>query len=160
MLDLVVPAPQQGSTLKGRSMKQRRITTASWMLVPIVLAAPALVSGVSLWFDWGPQWPVVSLLLAVASLALALDFRRALRCGAAGAFVGLLTSPLLLLLGSPGWPLFGAWIASAIAVSALVTPLLLTPAGTSGAQQHAQSMAQADAETLEQLAAIQRRRRD
>lgn len=141
-------------------MRQRRIATASWMLVPIVLAAPALVSGVSLWFDWGPLWPAVSILLAVASLALALDYRRALRCGAAGALVGLLTSPLLLLLGSPGWPLFGAWIASAVSVSALVTPLLLAPPALSGAQQHVQSMTQADAETLEQLAAIQRKRRD
>ena len=131
------------------------------MLVPIVLAAPALVSGLSLWFDWGPLWPAISLLLAAALLALALDFRRALRCGVIGAAAGLATCPALLLVGHPGWSIFAAWITGAIVLFALVAPLLLAPPGRAEAQQQpVESLAPAEAETLEQLAAIGRRHRE
>lgn len=136
-------------------MKQRRFTTASWMLVPIVLAAPALTAGLSLWFDWGPQWTALAILLAATLLALFLDYRRALRYGLAGAAAGLITCPLLLLLGAPAWYLFAIWILAATALPALLAPLLFNPAPPAQGPPATQQMAQTDAETLEKLAAIQ-----
>jgi hypothetical protein len=135
-------------------MKQRRFATASWMLVPILLAAPAVLSGLSLWFNWGPQWPAFSIVLAGACLALVLDFRRALRFGFFGAWVGLATCPvLLLLLDHPVPYIFVTWIASAIVVPALLIPLLVNPAERSGAEQRASSTAHSDAEALNRLGA-------
>lgn len=109
------------------TIKNLRFATASWMLVPIVLAAPAAIAGLSLWFDWGPQWPGLAIVLAGGLLALVLDFRRALRYGLMGAGVGLLTSPLLLLLGHPAWYLFVTWILAAGVLPALLVPLLMNP---------------------------------
>jgi hypothetical protein len=126
------------------------------MLVPIVLAAPALISGLSLWFDWGPQWPALAIVLAGATLALMLDYRRALRCGLVGAGAGLLTCPLLLLLGNPAWYLFVTWMTSAIVLPALLIPLLFAPPELAKAPYQSPPMTQVDAETAEQLAAIQR----
>jgi hypothetical protein len=129
------------------------------MLVPIVLAAPALVSGVSLWLGWGPEWTALSILLAAAVLALVLDFRRALRYGTFGAGAGLVTSPLLWLLGASAWYFYVTWITGAMVLPALLAPLLFAPSPHSTTPQ-TQRMAQVDAETLEQLAAIQRVRRE
>ena len=137
-------------------MKQRRFTTAAWMLVPIVLAAPALTAGLSLWFEWGPQWTALAIFLAAALLALSLDHRCALRYGRFGAAAGLLTCPLLMLLNNPAWYLFVIWVLAAAALPALSAALLFDPPQQAHAQPATHAMVQADAETLEQLAARQR----
>jgi hypothetical protein len=134
------------------------------MLVPVVLAAPALTAGLSLWFDWGPQWTALAIVLAVALLALFLDYRRALRYGLVGAGAGLITCPLLLLLGSPAWYLFVTWIGTAMVLPALLVPLLFDPPQLSRTEQPPKQsierstgrLTQTDTETLEQLAAVPR----
>jgi len=134
-------------------MRQRRYTTAAWMLVPVVLAAPALVAGLSVWFDWGPEWPALAIFLAGVALALALDPRRALRGGLIGAGIGLITCPVLLLLGQPDWLLFAIWIGGAVALAALLVPLLFGAPTRPSASRYPHQPAQRDADTLESMAA-------
>lgn len=97
------------------------------MLVPIVLAAPAVIAGLCLWFDWGPQWPGLTVVLSGVLLALVLDYRRALRYGFFGILAGLATSPLLLLLGYSDWYLIATWVIGISVVPALLVPLMMTP---------------------------------
>jgi len=73
--------------------------------------------------------------------------------------VGLFTCPLLLLVDSPTWRLYAAWIAWAAALPALLAPLLFAPS-QDGRSRPVQQMAPTDAEAREQLAAIQRSRHE
>jgi hypothetical protein len=106
-------------------MKHRnRRYIASWMVVPALLAVPALVSGLSIWNHWGPQWVALACAATIAILALIVDMERALRWALVGAAVGLVTSPVLLLLPSATWEWFGWWVTGAALGAALLVPLL------------------------------------
>ena len=135
------------------TIKNLRFATASWMLVPIVLAAPAAIAGLSLWFDWGPQWPGLAIVLAGWLLALVLDFSRALRFGLIGAVVGLLTCPLLLLLDQPAWYLFATWILGVSALPALLIPLLLNPPESTRASSFGPQMTRREADGSDSMVA-------
>jgi hypothetical protein len=97
---------------------------ASWMVVPALLAVPALVSGLSIWNHWGPQWVALAGAATIAILALIVDIERALRWALVGAAVGLATSPVLLLLHNATWEWFGWWVTGAALGTALLVPLL------------------------------------
>lgn len=120
------------------------------MLVPIVLIIPALIAGLSLWYNWGPLWPALAIVLAGAMLALVLDYRRALRFGLLGAVVGLITCPALLLLNRSDWYLFITWITSVMVLAALLVPLVLLP--DEKPEQRAQ-VQPAEVEAVERLGA-------
>jgi hypothetical protein len=99
----------------------RRI--ASWMLVPAILIVPAFISGISIWNSWGPQWLLVSIAVTAALLALLIDYQRAVRWAFVGALLGLVTSPLLLLLPRRDDALFAWWIITIALVTAFLVPL-------------------------------------
>jgi hypothetical protein len=100
---------------------QRRI--ASWMLVPVILIVPAFISGISIWNSWGPHWLLVSIAVTAALFALLIDYRRAVRWALVGLLLGLVTSPVLLLL--PHWDqaLFAWWIIAVALLTAFLVPL-------------------------------------
>jgi hypothetical protein len=104
--------------------KQTRPFLAAWMLVPAVLAAPALISGLSIWFDWGPDLLLLALAAATAVLAALVDHTRALRWALIGGALGAITSPLLLLQPDHSWTLFAWWLACFALAAALLVPLL------------------------------------
>jgi hypothetical protein len=101
-----------------------RHSFAAWMFVPLILFVPALISGLSIWNQWGPHWLMLSLAAAAALLAVLIDFGRAWRWGLVGAALGLITSPLLLLFAQPNWTGFGWWVAVATLLTALIVPLV------------------------------------
>jgi hypothetical protein len=94
------------------------------MLVPPILAVPALVSGLSIWHHWGPHLLLLSLAGTTALLALIVNHERALRWGIIGSVIGLITSPLLLLYAGRSGTHFAWWIAATALALALLVPLL------------------------------------
>jgi hypothetical protein len=131
---------------------------ASWMFVPAILAVPALVSGLSIWFQWGPDWFALSIAVTGAVLALVLDCRRALRWAFLGAGLGVATCPLLLLLDKPAWTLFAWWIAGMALIPALLVPLLWSPAPSPSVRRSSRKPTPAESEAaLERLAALSQR---
>ena len=72
------------------------------MLVPAILIVPAFISGISIWNSWGPHWLLVSIAVTAALLALLIDYQRAVRWALVGILLGLVTSPILLLLPQCG----------------------------------------------------------
>jgi hypothetical protein len=106
-------------------MKQlNRHWFAAWMFVPLALLVPAVISGLSIWNDWGPHWLMLSIAATAGLLALLIDRRHAWRWGAVGGAIGLVTSPLLLLLGRANWSAFGWWVTICALAAALVLPLV------------------------------------
>jgi hypothetical protein len=120
-LDLRIPL---GFLVECHMKPMNRHSLAAWMFVPLILFVPALVSGLSIWNQWGPQWLLLSIALAVALLAVMVDFRRAWRWALVGGALGLVTSPLLLLFARPDWTGFGWWIAIPALMTALIVPLV------------------------------------
>lgn len=105
-----------------RSMTHRRL--APWMLVPATLVVPAFISGISIWNSWSPHWLLISIAVTAALLALLIDYRRAVRWAVVGIFLGLLTSPALLLVPRSDRALFAWWIIAAALLTAFLVPLM------------------------------------
>lgn len=103
-------------------LTHRRI--AAWMLVPAILVVPAFISGISIWNNWSPHWLLISIAVTAALLALLVDYRRAVRWAVVGIFLGLITSPLLLLVPQADKALFAWWIIAVALLTAFLLPLM------------------------------------
>jgi hypothetical protein len=123
---------------------RRRI--ASWMLVPAILIVPAFISGISIWNSWGPHWLLVSIAVTAALLALLIDYRRALRWALVGFLLGVVTSPVLLLV--PHWDraLFAWWIIAVALLTAFLVPLFWAGSTPPSKQQSLSRSPQSEAE--------------
>ena len=105
-----------------KDVTHRRI--AAWMLVPAILVVPAFISGISIWNSWPPHWLLISIAVTAALLALLVDYRRAVRWAVVGIFLGLITSPVLLLFPRADRALFAWWIMAVALLTAFLMPLM------------------------------------
>jgi hypothetical protein len=124
---------------------------ASWMLVPAILVVPAVISGLSIWNNWGPHWFMSSIAVAAALLALIIDHEHALRYALIGAGLGLITSPILLLFSKPDLGLFGWWVTAAALTVAFVVPLMWKSSSPPQQQSSPEPLPADTEHTLERL---------